>query len=197
MAFSTTSPAVAALELAAEIRALAARSSPVYVAIDGRCASGKTTLASAIAKELGCTVIHMDDFFLRPEQRSPERLSAPGGNVDYERFETDVLQKLIEHTTFSYQPFDCHTLSMGSPIFVEPGDVTLIEGSYSCHPKLRNYYDLRVFLSVAPELQLARIEGRGGKDAVIAFRDKWIPLEERYFSQCAVEACCTKFYTLA
>ena len=36
------------------------------IAIDGRCAAGKTTLAARLAKELGGDVIHMDDFFLPP-----------------------------------------------------------------------------------------------------------------------------------
>ena len=57
----------------------------VCVAIDGRCASGKTTLATALAVSLGATVFHADDFFLRPEQRTAERLSEPGGNMDRER----------------------------------------------------------------------------------------------------------------
>ena len=35
------------------------------IAIDGRCAAGKTTLAARLAKELGGDVIHMDDFFLQ------------------------------------------------------------------------------------------------------------------------------------
>ena len=30
------------------------------IAIDGRCAAGKTTLAARLAKELGGDVIHMD-----------------------------------------------------------------------------------------------------------------------------------------
>lgn len=47
------------------------------VAIDGPCASGKTTLANALGGALGLTVFHMDDFFLRPSQRTPERLAEP------------------------------------------------------------------------------------------------------------------------
>lgn len=35
------------------------------IAIDGRCAAGKTTLAARLAKELGGDVIHMDVFFCR------------------------------------------------------------------------------------------------------------------------------------
>ena len=47
---------------------------PLLIAIDGRCASGKTTLASRIKEEINCNVIHMDYFFLRPEQRTEDNL---------------------------------------------------------------------------------------------------------------------------
>ena len=70
------------------IRAIAAAQPRVLVAIDGRCAAGKTTLTASMQARLECNVFHMDDFFLRPEQRTPERLGPPGGNVDYELFLT-------------------------------------------------------------------------------------------------------------
>ena len=59
---------------------------PYIVAIDGRCASGKSTLAAYLKSALACSVIHMDHFFLQPHQRTEKRLREPGGNVDYERF---------------------------------------------------------------------------------------------------------------
>ena len=36
---------------------------PFVIAIDGRCASGKTTLAGRLQKEIDCNIIHMDHFF--------------------------------------------------------------------------------------------------------------------------------------
>lgn len=48
------------------------------VAIDGRCGAGKSTLAQQLARDLGGRVVCADDFFLRPEQRTPERLAEPG-----------------------------------------------------------------------------------------------------------------------
>lgn len=39
------------------------RKSSYIVAVDGRCASGKTTLAEELAECLSCSVIHMDHFF--------------------------------------------------------------------------------------------------------------------------------------
>ena len=66
---------------------------PILVAIDGRCGSGKTTLGEYLKGQLDCNLFHMDDFFLRMEQRTPDRMKETGGNVDYERFYETVSQK--------------------------------------------------------------------------------------------------------
>ena len=159
------------------------------IAIDGRCASGKTALADRLRAELRCNVIHMDDFFLRPEQRTDARYSEPGGNVDRERFSAEVLQPWLSGKEFSYRPFDCHTMSLGAPVTVNPNKVTVIEGTYSCHPALWEFYDLHIFLTTAPEKQLARLSKRDGAN-IRMFRDKWIPLEEKYFAACAPQSRC-------
>ena len=56
------------------IRALLDRLARVIAAIDGRCGAGKSTLAAQLQAQLSCRVFHMDDFFLRPEQRTAARL---------------------------------------------------------------------------------------------------------------------------
>ena len=43
---------------------LAAENGPALLAIDGRCGSGKSTLAEFLAGQLGCRVVHTDDFYL-------------------------------------------------------------------------------------------------------------------------------------
>lgn len=50
---------------------------PLLIAIDGRCGAGKTTLAQRLQQELGGRVFHMDDFFLRPVQRTAEPVGPP------------------------------------------------------------------------------------------------------------------------
>ena len=67
------------------------RKEPLLIAIDGRCAAGKTTTASLVKEKINCNIIHMDSFFLQPWQRTKERLDEPGGNVDYERVKKEVL----------------------------------------------------------------------------------------------------------
>ena len=52
---------------------------PVRLAIEGGSASGKTTLGKILAERYDCTVFHMDDFFLRAEQRTAARFAEPAG----------------------------------------------------------------------------------------------------------------------
>ena len=48
----------------------------------------------------------MDDFFLRPEQRTKMRLAEIGGNVDYERFYREVLIPLKKKEPFAYCTYE-------------------------------------------------------------------------------------------
>lgn len=157
---------------------------PVFIAVDGRCAAGKSTLAAWLKERFECkvNVIHMDDFFLQSHQRSRQRMEEPGGNVDYERFKKEVMYFLSRFQNFSYQVYDCKIRKLSSRVYVEPAKISIIEGSYSCHPTLWDFYTLRIFLDVEPEEQLRRICSRNGEKAVSVFRDKWIPLEEKYFA---------------
>ena len=132
---------------------------------------------------MGCTVFHMDDFFLRPMQRTAAQLSTPGGNVDYERFAEEVLLPLRQGGDVVYRPYRCVTGRLGDAITVTPDRAVLVEGCYACHPALRDNYDLRVMLTVAPEEQLRRLRLRDPQKAE-RFRQKWIPLEELYFASC-------------
>ncbi len=162
----------------------------LLVALDGRCASGKTTLAGELARRSGWGVVHMDHFFLRPAQRTPQRYATPGENVDHERFLEEVLLPLERGDLRSYRPFDCHTLNFAPPVPVAPGPVTVVEGSYACHPDLWDHYALRVFLTVDGEEQLRRVAARNGPEALPAFQNKWIPLEEAYIAAQELEKRC-------
>ena len=117
--------------LAQAIQARPARHERLIVAIDGRCGSGKTTLAARLQQELGCTVFHMDDFFPRPEQRTEERLSRPGENVDHERFLAEVLLPLQHMQPVTYRPYLCARQQLGDPVTVTPSRLTIVEGSYA------------------------------------------------------------------
>ncbi len=155
---------------------------PMVIAIDGRCASGKSTMAQKLSEITGAGVVHMDDFFLPMELRTEERLNSPGGNVHYERFAEEVLPFLKRAGAFTYRRFDCSRMELGEKRLVAEAPFVIVEGSYSCHPSFGDYAAVKVFSDVAPQVQLERIGRRDGEDALEMFRERWIPMEEKYFA---------------
>ena len=162
------------------------------VAVEGRCAAGKTTLAARLSAQLDAQVLHMDDFFLRPEQRTPERYAEAGGNVDRERV-YEVLKQVKEGKAVSFRSFDCGEMELADEKEIHAQRV-IVEGSYAMHPELREFYDLSIFLTVPYEKQLERLERRN-PERLQMFIDRWIPLEEAYFKELKVEEACTYSYS--
>lgn len=169
------------LELLAKIDRLLSRG-PVTVAIEGGSASGKSTFSATLQAIYGCNVFHMDDFFLRPEQRTAARYAEVGGNVDRERFAHEVLRPLSAREAVCYRPFDCSRQMLGEPITVKPKPLTVVEGVYSMHPAFGRYYDLSLFLDIDAEQQRARILKRNSPALATRFFAEWIPLENAYFA---------------
>lgn len=164
-------------ELLAAIRA----ASPRIIGIDGRCCSGKTTLAARLQKDLGAELYHLDDYFLRPEQRSPERRAVPGENVDHERFYEEVLLPLSKNEAPVTRRFDCKTLALCAPVTHELRWPVICEGSYALNAQLRPAYDLKLLTTCSPETQWERLCAREPEEKLPAFKTMWIPLEERWF----------------
>lgn len=180
---------VAFLPLFAKIDGLL-NSGEALVAIEGGAASGKTTLSEILKEVYGCTVFHMDDFFLRPEQRTPERYNEAGGNIDRERFLEEVLIPLKTKKTVNYRKFDCADMTLTAAEKISPKKLTVIEGAYSMHPDLAKYYNLSVFLDISPALQTRRLKKRNSPQTVKRFLEEWIPLEQLYFSKLDIKNHC-------
>jgi uridine kinase len=151
------------------------------IAVDGCCASGKTTCSLELADVLGAGLIHMDDFFLPLNLRTEKRLAAPGGNIHYERFIDEVLPNIASPAAFTYRRFDCQALDYTQDIPVRASAWRVAEGAYACHPLLGEYMDLRLFFHVGPAEQLKRIRQRDGEEALQNFIRRWIPMENSYF----------------
>lgn len=163
---------------------------PLLIALDGRCAAGKTTLANRLAEQYGWGVIHLDDFFLQPAQRTPQRLAEPGGNLDRERLISEVLLPLTQHCPGVYRVFDCRTMGFAAvPRPLPAAPVVLLEGSYACHPDMRPLCGLHVFLTVDPGEQLRRLTARNPA-RLQDFRTRWIPMEEQYFRYFHIPETC-------
>ena len=156
------------------------------IAIDGRAASGKSTLAKLLITVVDADIIQMDDFFLPPTLRTDERFLIPGGNVHYERFSEEVVPNIAKPEPFSYRVFDCGIMDYNGRKSVENKLFRIVEGSYGCHPIFGRYADLTVFLRVDPEEQMKRILSRNGEKMAELFRRRWIPLEETYFDHYSI-----------
>ena len=162
----------------------------VLLAIDGGSAGGKTTLGKLLEQRYACNVFHMDDFFLRPMQRTKERLAEPGENVDRERFYEEVLKRLVEKKEVTYRRYDCKTRSLLEPVTVAPTRLTVVEGAYSMHPLLSDCYDYSVFLEIDEETQKERIMKRNTPEMAERFFTEWILLEREYFEKLHVKERC-------
>lgn len=171
------------------IHTIAEQKERVLVGIDGRCTSGKSSFGLWLQEQTNGTLLHMDDFFLQKDQRTPERYAAAGENVDHERFLKEVLLPLFRGEDFLYQPFDCHSMSLQKGTWIHPGAVVIVEGSYALREDLRPYYDVTVFMDVSQEKQKQRILQRN-PDQVEAFQKQWIPQEEKYLSVYHIAEAC-------
>ena len=69
--------------------------------------------------------------------------------------------------------------TFGTDLF-SPKKLNIIEGTYSLHPYFGESYDLKILLTITPELQRERILQR---PAFLhkRFFEEWIPMEQRYF----------------
>lgn len=143
-------------------------------ALEGKCASGKTTLSNRLDN---VTIIDVDDFFLRKELKTKERLEEIGGNIDYDLYE-ECLKKLKPNSTISYTIFDCKTQQYTSKQ-IQIKDKVLVVGVYSYHPKVRKYIDNLLYLLVDENVQLERLKKRSMFERFI---NEWVPLENRYFA---------------
>lgn len=129
---------------------LAAENGPALLAIDGRSGSGKSTLAEFLAGQLGCRVVHTDDFYLPLAARCANWQEQPGANMNFIRLRNEVLQPLLRGETALYNAYSCAAGAFlpSKPFAAAP--LTILEGSYSLHPALQTDFAVRVLLPARP-----------------------------------------------
>jgi len=151
------------------------------IAIDGPCASGKSTYATELKNKFNATLFHMDDYFVPKEMKTQQRLKEIGGNVHYERFKNEILSNIIKEE-ITYQKFNCQLNALEEKNVVKLSDVIIVEGSYALHKELRDYYDIKILLKVDKNEQIKRLTERNPK-LIDRFVNEWIPLENIYFEE--------------
>lgn len=160
---------------------------PVLVALDGRCGSGKTTLAAQLAGSFprASRCIPMTFIFLQPAvwqtgSRSPAptwtwsvcvpRCSPPPG---------PGRPSLTVPTPAGPVP-TCRNNAL------RPNRWSSWRAVTAATPPLADCYDLKVFVACSKEEQARRLLAREG-ERYSGFTARWIPLEEGYFAKFQIE----------
>ena len=160
---------------------------PVLAALDGRCGSGKTTLAARLAERFPDSItLHTDDFYLPLALRVPGWEQTPCANMDLSRLRDEALAPARAGQAVPYRAYSCREGTYLPQKLLPARPLVLIEGSYSHHPVLAEYYDLRVFVTCSQAEQARRLQAREG-ERYSGFVRRWIPLEEGYFAACQTE----------
>ena len=156
---------------------------PLVLALDGRCGSGKTTLANALAQQFPASItLHTDDFYLPPAQRIRGWEKTPCANMDLARLRDEALRPAYEGQPVQYRAYSCREGACLPARELAAQPLVILEGSYSHHPLLAGCETLRVFLTCTKEEQTRRLQAREG-ERYASFAARWVPLEEGYFAQ--------------
>ena len=156
---------------------------PLVLALDGRCGSGKTTLANTLARQFPASItLHTDDFYLPPAQRIRGWEKTPCANMDLARLRDEVLAPARAGKPALYRAYSCREGAYLPVQQLAAQPLVILEGSYSHHPLLAPYEDFRVFMTCSDAEQTRRLQAREG-ERYANFAARWIPLEEGYFAQ--------------
>lgn len=186
--------------LADQIREmLVERRNPLIVGIDGRSAAGKSTVASIIAQEFAdthdsadaVTVIEGDQFYAGGSSESWDHKTASqkaAGVIDWRR-QREVLAQLLQDGCAEWRPFDWEAENWDTdtvplspiPIVTQSAPVIIMEGAYSCRPELHELLDVRVLLSVPPNIRRRQLLDREGYDYRADWEARWSEAENYYF----------------
>ena len=160
---------------------------PLVLALDGRCGSGKTTLANTLARQFpASTILHTDDFYLPTADRVPGWEQIPCANMNLARLRDEALRPAYEGQPVPYRAYSCREGRCLPVQQLSAQPLVILEGSYSHHPLLAGYETLRVFVTCSKPEQTRRLQAREGARCA-DFAARWIPLEEAYFAQYNVE----------
>ena len=173
---------------------------PVTVGISGGSASGKTTLATALAerlKEFSPVILHQDYYFRDWSEYPPEEREKviTANHPDAVRWEALLghIRQLIARQPIETPPEGTRPFARGdTPATIQPSDLIIVEGHLILwNTALRDLMDVKLFVDVEPHERVLRrllrdVAQRGGdlEGAVTWYRRDVIPNFSVYTEPC-------------
>lgn len=151
----------------------AAPADTVWIGVDGRAGSGKTTFAARLAAVVPrVRVVHVDDFSGPREQ-----------TWDWRRFDQQVAAPLRGGRSARYQRWDWDRDEGAEWWDVEPGAVVVVEGVSALRSEVTVPWSLRIWVDAAREVRLRRALERDGPALMPRWLNEWMPSEEAYIAR--------------
>lgn len=155
---------------------------PTIIGIDGPSGAGKSSLAQPLSSKLDdCLVIQFDDFYLPNDQLGSSSRSDHGWRFDWRRLRNQVLIPAREKTRIKYRKLDWNTGQLSQWEGFDPPSNLIVEGVYSLHIELRDYYDFSILVTAPYSVRLRRGVERDGETMRSMWVEEWMPEEYRYF----------------
>lgn len=142
------------------------------VCVDGPAGSGKTTLATQLAVELTCQVVHMDDLYEGWE-------AGPDGGAD--RLRTWVLEPLVAGRAGEYLRYDWGDRAYAEAHVVEPAPFLVVEGCGAAARQVDSWAALRIWVEADDAERLRRGLARDGEAARPHWL-RWMAVEAAHYA---------------
>lgn len=140
------------------------------LAVDGPSGAGKTVLADAVARHLGCPVLHMDDLY--------------GGWLGLAdavpRLATQVLVPLCAGGGATVRRWDWGRSQWGPELTLAPTAVLVVEGCGASVGPAGELATLRVWVDAPAEVRRSRAIERDG-ESYLEHWEEWARQEEALF----------------
>jgi uridine kinase len=143
----------------------------VVVAVDGRSGSGKTVLGTAVAADLGCPVVHLDEVY-------------PGWDgleAGIALVTTHVLEPLARGEQAAYPRWDWMRSRPGRTIPVDAGAHVVLEGCGALVPPAGAHAAVRVWVDAPTEVRKERALSRDG-ETYAPHWDRWAAQEDAVYA---------------
>jgi len=159
-------------------KATPGRAEVFVLAIDGHGGSGKTTIATEVARLTGAALVHTDDFFAE-SALAPGIQRAMTSYYDWRRLREQAILPLRSRRRASFRRVNWDT--GGGPAgvaTVDPADLIVVEGVFSAAPELADQVDRAVFIDTPEPERLRRVRGRIAPED---WDEDWLRAEQAYF----------------